>query len=107
MKPMRRALPRFISVLSCACFLAPATWAQRATGSLDFAVRITPTAARPEPVRQVTLYVLTKSYPEIVNEEEGEKVVPPPEEIIEGLKVGPELKEWLKTHDTPYFTLHD
>jgi hypothetical protein len=107
MKPMRRALPRFISVLSCACFLAPATWAQRATGSLDFAVRITPTAARPEPVRQFTFYVLTKSYAEIVNEVEGENVVPPREKFIEGLKVSPELKEWLKAHEILDLTLPD
>jgi len=99
MKPMRRALPRFISVLSCACFLAPVAWTQSATGSLDLVARITPTAARPEPVRQFTFYVLTKSYAEIVKEVEGENVVPPREKFIEGLKVSPELKEWLKAHE--------
>jgi len=78
---------------------APATWAQSATGSLDFVARITPTAARPEPVRQFTFYMLTKSYAEIVKEVEEENVVPPREKFIEGLKVSPELKEWLKAHE--------
>jgi hypothetical protein len=99
MKPMRRALTRFISVLSCACLFTGAARAQSTTGSLDFGARITPTGARPEPVRQFTFYVLTKSYAEIVKEVEGENVVPPREKFIEGLKVSPELKEWLKVHE--------
>jgi hypothetical protein len=99
MKRMRRALARFTLVLSCACFLAGAAWAQSASGSLDFAARITPTAARPEPVRQFTFYVLTKSYAEVVKEVEAENVVQSREKFIEGLKLSPELKEWLKAHD--------
>jgi hypothetical protein len=99
MKPMRRALTRFISVLSCACLFTGAARAQSTTGSLDFGARITPTGARPEPVRQFTFFVLTKSYAEIVKEVEGENVVPPREKFIEGLKVSPELKEWLKAHE--------
>jgi hypothetical protein len=99
MKPMRRALARFISVLSCACLFTGAARAQSTTGSLDFGARITPTGARPEPVRQFTFFVLTKSYGEIVKEVEGENVVPPREKFIEGLKVSPELKEWLKAHE--------
>jgi len=96
---MRRALTRFISVLSCACLFTGAARAQSTSGSLDFGARITPTGARPEPVRQFTFYVLTKSYAEIVKEVEGENVVPPREKFIEGLKVSPELKEWLKAHE--------
>jgi len=49
-------------VLNCTCFLAGAAWAQGTVGSLDFAARITPTAARAEPVRQFTFYVIRKSY---------------------------------------------
>ena len=96
---MRRALTRFISVLSCACLFTGAARAQSTTGSLDFGARITPTGARPEPVRQFTFFVLTKSYAEIVKEVEGENVVPPREKFIEGLKVSPELKQWLKAHE--------
>ena len=96
---MRRALTRFISVLSCACLFTGVARTQSTSGSLDFGARITPTGARPEPVRQFTFYVLTKSYAEIVKEVEGENVVPPREKFIEGLKVSPELKEWLKAHE--------
>jgi hypothetical protein len=88
-----------LAMLCLAVCAAPGAWAQNATGSLDFAARITPTAARPEPVRQFTFYVLTKSYAEIVKEVEGENVVPPRETFIEGLKVSRELKEWLKAHE--------
>ena len=96
---MRTGVAWAIRVLSCACLLAPAAWAQITAGSLDFTARIAPTAARPEPVRQFTFYVLTKSYAEIVKEVEGENIVPPRDKFIEGLKVSPELKEWLKAHE--------
>jgi len=96
---MRKTLVMLVAMLCLAVCAAPGAGAQSATGSLDFAARITPTAARPEPVRQFTFYVLTKSYTEIVKEVEGENVVPPREKFIEGLKVSPELKEWLKAHE--------
>jgi hypothetical protein len=70
-----------------------------ATGSLEFAARITPTAARPEPVRQFTFFLLTKSYADIAKEVEADDKVPSREQFIEDLKVSPELKEWLKAHD--------
>ena len=95
---MRKAMLTLFAVLCLAICAAPGAWAQNATGSLAFAARVTPTAARPEPVRQFTFYLLTKSYAEIVKEVEGENAVPPREKFIEGLKVSPELKEWLKAH---------
>jgi hypothetical protein len=96
---MRKVLAHFTVVLSCAISLAGTAWAQSATGSLELAARITPTAARPEPVRQFTFYVLTKSYAEIVKEVEAQNAVPSRDKFIEGLKLSPELKEWLKAHD--------
>lgn len=71
-----------------------------ATGALEVAARITPTAARPEPVRQFTFYVLTKSYTDIAREVEAADVIPPRDKFIESLAVSPELKTWLKAHDT-------
>jgi hypothetical protein len=90
-----------------ACFLGVTSFvsardasAQTATGSLEFVARITPTAARPEPVRQFTFYILTKSYAAIVREVE-ERVPPPARDaFIDGLTVSPELRAWLKGHDT-------
>jgi|SRR5215467_1564385 len=72
----------------------------RGTGALEFSARITPTAARSEPVRQFTFYILTKSYADIVKEEEAKDPVPKREDFIDGLKVSPELRTWLKAHDT-------
>jgi hypothetical protein len=43
--------------------------------------------------------VLTKSYAEIEREVEAEDVIPSRDKFIEGLKLSPELKEWLKAHD--------
>jgi hypothetical protein len=94
---MRKNLVMLATLCLAVC-AAPA-WAQGAAGSLDFVARITPTAARPEPVRQFTFYVLTKSYADIVKEVEEESVIPPREKFIDGLKVSPELKEWLKAHE--------
>jgi hypothetical protein len=98
MKRMRRIFSRFILGLSCVCVFAGGGRTQSATGSLEFAARVTPTAARPEPVREVTFYVLTKSYGEIVKDLQGENALPSRDNFIDGLKISPELKEWLKTH---------
>lgn len=69
------------------------------TGALQLSARITPTAARPEPVRQFTFYILSKSYAEVSHEVEAEDVVPPRDQFIDELKVSLELREWLKGHD--------
>jgi len=69
------------------------------TGFLQFTARITPTAGRPEPVRQFTFFILSKSYADVSKEVEGGDVMPPRDQFIDGLKVSPELKEWLKAHD--------
>ena len=69
------------------------------TGSLQFTARITPTAGRPEPVRQFTFFILSKSYADVSKEVEGGDVMPPRDQFIDGLKVSPELKDWLKAHD--------
>src|SRR3982074_3877968 len=104
---MRNASIIFFGVLLCAVCATRAERAQSAAGSLDFMAGITPTAARPEPVRQFTFYVLTKSYMEIVKEVEEKDAIPPREEFIEGLKLSPELRTWLKNHDVMDLTLPD
>jgi hypothetical protein len=95
---IRRKIQVFalIGVLS----IAAGAQAQSDSGALEIAARITPTGARPEPVRQFTFYILTKSYSEIVKEVEEKDPIPPREQFIDGLKVSPELRAWLKGHDT-------
>jgi hypothetical protein len=96
---MRRSPAFFLAVLSCAVCMTRAASAQNVNGALDFMARITPTAARPEPVRQFTFYVLTKSYADVAKEVEAQDLPPSREKFIDDLKVSPELKEWLKVHD--------
>ncbi len=71
-----------------------------ATGAIEFDARVTPTAARPEPVRLFTFYLLSKSYAEIADEAEAADAMPAREKFIEDLKVSSKLKEWMKRHET-------
>jgi len=104
---MRKAAVFTAGVALCALILVNGTRAQSDTGALELVARITPTAARPEPVRQFTFYILTKSYSEIVKEVEEKDPIPPRDQFIDGLRVSPELRTWLKAHDTLDLTAPD
>ena len=78
---------------------------QVATGSLDFTAHVTPTAAKPEPVREFTFYLLTKSYDDIVKELTERDAPPSRDKFIDDLKISPELREWLHKHDVIDLTL--
>jgi hypothetical protein len=93
---MRKVPFVFIAILLCSLC---ATRALAQNGTIDLTARITPTSARPEPVRQFTFYVLTKSYTEITKDVEAEEALPPRDKFIDGLKISPELKAWLRAHD--------
>ena len=100
---------RKTAILSCGVALSALSFgsgarAQTDAGALEIIARITPTGARPEPVRQFTFYILTKSYSEIVKEVEEKDPIPPRDRFIDDLKVSPELRSWLKSHDTLDFT---
>jgi hypothetical protein len=81
--------------------------AQNSKGALDLTARVTPTGARPEPVRQFTFYVLTKSFADITIEVEQQDKLPSRDEFIERLKVSRQLKDWLKAHDVMDLTEPD
>src|SRR5215475_4408526 len=85
--------------LVCSLIAGGTVSAQAGNGALDLVARITPTAARPEPVRQFTFYVLTKSYEDITKDVEASDAPPDRDKFISELKVSDELKEWLKGHD--------
>jgi hypothetical protein len=104
---MRKLSICALGVLLAVLWFAGTVAAQSGTGSLEFSARITPTAARPEPVRQFTFYILTKSYSEIVKEAEEKDPVPNRNEFIDSLKLSPELRAWLKNHDTLDLTAPD
>jgi hypothetical protein len=96
---MRRAIGISLATAAVLACFGQATRAQNSPGTLDITARITPTQARPEPVRQFTFYILTKSYGDIAKEVEAGDVLPPREEFIDTLKVSKELKAWLKAHE--------
>ena len=104
---MRKASVFAFCVVLCVLCLASASPAQTTTGTLEIMARIAPTGARPEPVRQFTFYILTKSYADVVKEVEEKETIPSREEFIEGLKLSPELRSWLKNHDVLDLSLPD
>ena len=73
--------------------------AQSGTGVLELTAQIAPTGARPEPVRQFPLCVLTKSFTDIVKELQAADPEASKEQFIDKLKVSPELKEWMKKRE--------
>ena len=103
---MRNRL-RLLLALAAFPLLVAALAAQGGTGTVDISARITPTAARPEPVRQFTFYLLTKSYGDVVKEVEGQDILPTREQFIEKWRCSPELKAWLKSHDVLDLTTPD
>jgi len=104
---MRKAAVFTISIAMCAFCLVSGARAQSNSGALELTARITPTGARPEPVRQFMFYVLTRSYSEVVKEVEEKDPIPPRDQFIDSLKVSSELRAWLKGHDTLDLTQPD
>ncbi|HKV24845.1 MAG TPA: hypothetical protein VJN93_09670 [Candidatus Acidoferrum sp.] len=102
---------RRVIAISCAALgfvlAAPAGLNAQSSGVLDINAHVTPTSARPEPVREFTLYVLTKSYADIVKEVIASDEVPSRKKFIDSLTVSPELKKWLKSHDVLDLALPD
>jgi hypothetical protein len=97
---MRKATVFTLGIVLCAFSIVGGARAQNDSGVLEIVARITPTAGRPEPVRQFTFYILSKSYSEIVKEVEEKDPIPPRDQFIDNLKISPELRTWLKGHDT-------
>jgi hypothetical protein len=101
---MRKASPFLLPLALATCLFnfagGHAARAQSPNGAIDLTATAAPTSARPEPVRQFTFYVLTKSYADIEKDVEEQEAAPDRDKFIEDLKVSPELKEWLGKHDT-------
>jgi hypothetical protein len=93
--------PRFREPALLLVFLAsllPAHLAAQSTGRIDFTARVAPTGGRPEPVRQLTFYLLRKSLEDIRSEALQTAPAPELEQFVDGLSVSPELKAWMKKH---------
>src|SRR5947207_13911413 len=96
---MRKTAILSCGVALCALSFGSGARAQTDAGALEIIARITPTGARPEPVRQFTFYILTKSYSQTVKESEAKDSIPPRDRFIDFFKVSPELPSWLKGID--------
>jgi hypothetical protein len=101
---MRKVFACLSMVLAMVC-MAEVARAQAGSGALQFTAHITPTAARPEPVRQFTFYLLTRSYSDIAKGVSDRNTLPPRDKFIEQLNVSPEMKGWLKIHGVMDLTL--
>jgi hypothetical protein len=81
--------------------LLPARLAAQSAGRIDFVALVAPSGGQPEPVRQLTFYLLRKSL-EDIRAEAASQSAPAAEldKFIDGLNVSPELKAWMTKHHT-------
>lgn len=90
-----RATALFIGSLMVAL---PAHLAAQSTGRIEFTALVAPTGGRPEPVRQLTFYLLRKSLEDIRTEALQTAPAPDLDKFVDGLSVSPELKAWMTKH---------
>jgi hypothetical protein len=94
-------------VLGLLLIFAPGWLAAQSTGSVDFTARVAPTDGRPEPVRQLTFYLLRKSLDDIRQEALQLDPAPDLDKFINGLTVTPKLKTWMKKNHSVLLTGKD
>jgi hypothetical protein len=68
------------------------------SGRIDFSARVAPTGGRPEPVRQLTFYLLSRSLEDIRSEALQREPAPDFDKFVDALTVSAELKAWMKKH---------
>ena len=89
-----------VVVLGLALIAAPGRLAAQSTGSVEFTAQVAPTDGRPEPVRQLTFFLLRKSLDDIRQEALALEPAPDFEKFVDALSVSPKLKEWMKKNRT-------
>jgi hypothetical protein len=82
------------------CFVLPARLAAQSLGSVEFEARVAPSGGQAEPVRQLSFYLLRKSFEDIRAEALQSAPAPDLNQFIDGLEFTPELKAWMKKHHT-------
>jgi hypothetical protein len=100
MRSMKKksCIPALALFIASVMILLPARLAAQSTGRIEFTARVAPTGGRPEPVRQMTFYLLRKSLDDIRAESLQLAPVPDLENFIDSLSLSPELKAWMKKH---------
>ena len=78
----------------------PARVAAQSTGGIEFTAEVSPTDGRPEPVRQLTFYLLRKNLDDIRQEAMQLEPAPNLDKFADDLSVSPKLKAWMKKNHT-------
>jgi len=81
---------------------APGWLAAQSTGSVEFSAQVAPTDGRPEPVRQLTFYLLRKSLEDIRQEAMQQESPPDLDKFIDSLTASSKLKDWMKKNRTAH-----
>jgi hypothetical protein len=87
-------------ILPCALLIAsPANARQEPqTGYLEIATHVAPSGGHAEPARGLTVYLLRKSYDDILKEADAAEPLPKMNDYIAGLELTPQLKAWMVKH---------
>ena len=101
MKPNRLIVTAFVS------FLCLVPWAEKSgaqdskfTGAVAFVAQVSATSGQPDPVRELSFFLLRKSMADIRDEAAQSAGMADMDSFVDGLKVSPELKSWMKKHHT-------
>lgn len=85
-------------LLGSLLILLPARLGAQSSARIEFTARVAPTGGQPEPVRQMTFYLLRKSIEDIRAEVLQTAPAPDMDKFVDSLGVSPELKTWMKKH---------
>jgi hypothetical protein len=87
-----------LTIAQSAPLAAQSVQSAQSTGHVEFTALVAPTGGRPEPVRQLTFYLLRKSMENIRAEALQMAPAPDLDKFIDRLDVSAELKAWMKKH---------
>lgn len=69
-------------------------------GRVEFSVVLTPVSGRPEPARQLTIFLLRKPFREILREAEEKLPQPSLADFLAPMQASKDLKDWMIKHHT-------
>jgi hypothetical protein len=106
MNLLRRCPARAIAISLTLAVMLPVLCgtAHAQTGTIEFTVIVTPASGHPEPARGQMIYLLRQSFQETRKQAEAEEPKPDLDKFVDGLKLSPELKAWMKKMRTTTVT---
>ena len=91
-------------IAGCFFSLRAAPVAAQSAGNVEFVARVEPAGGDPEPVRQLTFYLLRKSVADIRQESLQAEPFTNVDQFIDTLSFTPQLKAWMHKHHTARLT---